>query len=50
MKDIVFNIEYLSKDNNFKKTVIEFNNYSEAVTWGRNNLDNFNQDIINSNL
>lgn len=40
-------IEYLDKDNGFKKTKKSFKSYEEATEWGKKNLDNFNSDMIN---
>lgn len=39
-------ISYLNKDNGFKKTEKVFASYNEAVTWGRENLERFNSDMI----
>ena len=41
-----FFIEYMNKDNNFKIDRIYFDNYENAKNWGRDNLDNFNLDLI----
>lgn len=38
-------IEFLNKAKNFTKDSVEFtgkNAYSEAVAWGRTNIENFN--------
>ncbi len=42
-------ISYLNKKNNFKQTDKEFtgaNAYEDAIKWGRENLGNFNTDMI----
>ncbi len=42
-------ISYLNKDNNFKQTDKEFkgkNSYQDAVKWGKENLPNFNIDMV----
>jgi antirestriction protein ArdC len=40
-------IEFHNKDKNHKKDKKLFISYEEAVKWGRSELDNFNQDMIN---
>ena len=45
MKSNIY-IEYLNKDKNFTEDKIYFENYKDAVQWGKNNLDNFNLDLI----
>lgn len=39
-------IEYLSKDNNFKKVRKDFDECEQATSWGKENLDNFHSDMI----
>lgn len=39
-------IEFLNKDKNFNKDEVEFEKYSEALSWGKNNLDNFSTDML----
>ena len=39
-------IEFLNKDKNFQPDRIEFDSYEDAVTWGRENIENFNLDMI----
>lgn len=39
-------IEYLDSKNNFKQTRIEFETYEDAVDWSKNNLENWNADVI----
>ena len=39
-------ISYLDKDNGFKETKKHFGSYEEAVKWGRENLENFNLDMV----
>jgi hypothetical protein len=41
-----FFIEYMNKNKNFKIDIIYFDNYENAKIWGKNNLDNFNLDLI----
>ena len=36
----------MNKDKNFRVDTIYFENYKDAVQWGKNNLDNFNLDLI----
>ena len=40
-------IDWLNKDNNFKRERKEFETYEAAVLWGRENLSNFSTDSIN---
>ena len=44
-KDKVY-IEFLNKKKNFKKDIKNFNSYSEALNYGKNNFDNFRPDMI----
>ena len=39
-------IEYLNKDKGHALDKIFFNNYEEAIAWGRDNIHNFNSDFI----
>lgn len=42
-------IEFLNKDKNFKKDRIYFegeDSYTQAVKWGKENLSNFNSDMV----
>lgn len=42
-------IEYLNCKKNFQKDFVQFlgqNAYQEAVKWGRENLENFNLDMV----
>lgn len=43
-------IVYLNAKNNFKKTVEVFTDYDEALKWGKENIENFNSDMINYGL
>lgn len=43
-------IKFLNKAKNFKVDIIEFtgeNKFNEAVAWGKENIENFNLDMIN---
>jgi hypothetical protein len=40
-----FYIQYMNKNKNFKIDIIYFDN-ENAKIWGKNNLDNFNLDLI----
>lgn len=40
-------IEYLNKDKRFKKDVINFSSYEEAVKWAKENFEKFDPDMIN---
>lgn len=40
-------IKYLNKDKKFKEDIKYFKSYDEARKWGRENLENFNSDMIN---
>jgi hypothetical protein len=46
MKPKFIFIEYLNRDNNFTVDKIYFDNYEDAKAWAKNNLDNFNLDLI----
>jgi hypothetical protein len=39
-------IEYLNKEKKFKKDIISFKSYEEAVEWGKKHFDKFNSDMI----
>lgn len=39
-------IEYLSAKNNFRLTRKEFESEEDAIIWGKENLPNFNLDMI----
>ncbi len=39
-------IDYLNKDKNFTTDRKYFSNYTQAIKWGKSNLDNFNIDMI----
>jgi hypothetical protein len=39
-------IEYLNKDKNFTLDRIYFESFEDAKNWGKDNLDNFNLDMI----
>jgi len=41
-------IEYLNKDNGFKKTQKYFDTFEQAKMWGKHNLENFSTDMIKS--
>ena len=45
MKEQIY-IEFLNKDKDFQKDTKYFTEYSEAIKWGRENLENFNIDMI----
>jgi len=40
-------IEYLNKDKGFKKDVINFSSYEQAVKWAKENFEKFDPDMIN---
>lgn len=46
MKLKIIFIEYLNKDKNFTVDKIYFENYKDAVQWGKDNFENFNLDMI----
>lgn len=46
MKNTVY-IEYLNKDNNFKKERKEFKSYEAAMKWMKENFEVINPDFIN---
>ena len=49
MKKEIIYIEFLNKKKNFQKDEITFkgeNSLSEAIKWGKKNIDNFNMDMI----
>ena len=39
-------IEYFNKEKDFKKDIIYFKTYEEAINWAKNNLEKFNIDVI----
>ncbi len=39
-------IEYLDASNNFEKITVYFFTLTEAIEWGKTNLENFNFDMI----
>lgn len=42
-------IEYLNSKKNFQKDSMQFqgpNSYEQAIKWGKDNLENFNLDMI----
>ena len=39
-------IEYLNKDKNFQKDKVSFDSYEQAESWGKENLGNFQIDMI----
>lgn len=43
---VYFYILYLNKDEDFKENKVMFNEHSDAVVWGKKNLDNFSLDMI----
>lgn len=40
-------INYLNKDNKFKETRKDFENYEQAKKWANDNLEKFHPDMIN---
>ena len=44
-----FYIEYLNKDKNYQKDKKQFDSYEQAKVWGKENLTNFNLDMIRIN-
>lgn len=40
-------IKFLNKDKNFREDTKYFDSYEEAVKWGRDNFERFDQDMIN---
>lgn len=45
MKEICY-IEYLCKDKNFKQVRKDFDEYDQAVSWAKENLEKFHPDMI----
>jgi hypothetical protein len=39
-------IDYLDKENNFRKTRKDFETYEQAKIWMLENIENFNSDMI----
>lgn len=39
-------IDYLDKENNFRKTRKDFETYEQAKIWMLENIENFNPDMI----
>lgn len=46
MKPKFIFIEYLNRDKNFTLDKVYFENYKDAVQWGKDNFENFNFDMI----
>jgi hypothetical protein len=40
-------IQFMNKDKAYTQDTKNFNSYADAVSWGKENLDNFNLDMIN---
>ena len=46
MKTIRLYIDYLNKDKQYSKDRIYFDTLNDAILWGRDNIHNFNMDLI----
>jgi hypothetical protein len=47
--DIIYYIDFLNKDKGFKVDRVTFtghDSYEDCVCWGRENLENFNLDMV----
>jgi hypothetical protein len=42
-------IEFYNKKKNYKKDIKKFKDYNQAVSWGKQNLENFNLDMVKFN-
>ena len=45
----LWKIEYLNKDKNFQKDTVYFETWEDAKEYGKENLENFHIDMIQSN-
>jgi hypothetical protein len=46
IENVKFCIEFLNKEKGFKKDVIYFDSYENAIIWAKSNFEKFDLDMI----